>query len=83
MCILVLMTLYFQNTSDLHAIYYMYVLIHVCFMDSLKKIVKLSLISSEILHFEVRRHLPGKCKMDKSRFKVYFLFCHSKYHYLR
>ena len=44
-----------------------------------KEIVKLSLISSEILHFEVRRCLPGKCKMDKSRFKVYFLFCHSKY----
>ena len=37
MCIFVLMTLYFKNTSDLHATYYMYVLIHVCFMDSLKK----------------------------------------------
>ena len=27
--------LYFQNTSDLHATSYMYVLIHVCFTDSL------------------------------------------------
>ena len=47
MCIMVLMTLYFQNTSDLHATSYMYVLMFYGFFK--KKIVKLSLISSEIL----------------------------------
>ena len=30
-------TLLSKFTSDLHATSYMYVLIHVCFMDSLKK----------------------------------------------